>query len=126
MERLAFTIRGNPLDPNGNAIPYTRTTQRAKYSPRYERYRDWKDYVVAAFYRETGKKQTTLRGKPIAGVPRASLSVAIAFKGEAHADPDNVVKGIADALFDSDKEVDVHTTHTCKQQQGLVSVIIEI
>ena len=100
---LKFTIQGNHEDINGNALPYTRTTQRAKYSAKYARYTHWKHYVQQCF-----ETYTAIACNPyqLLEVPvKAYLHSRIYFANKKHADPDNVQKGIEDALFKDDKYV---------------------
>ena len=100
---LHFEIKGNHLDDKGNALPYTRTTQRAKYSAKYARYQGWKDYVRMCFEEYTG---IACNPYQMLEVPvKAYLHTRIYFANKKHADPDNVQKGIEDAIFKNDKYV---------------------
>lgn len=123
---IQFTIYGNQEDPvNGNPIPYTRTTQGSHWNARSLRYNAWKSYVVAKYLdtiehwkepinkADYGDAHDVLERKPIK-LTRGRVSVTIFFSDERHPDPDNTVKGILDALFQSDKHIDVETTHYCK------------
>jgi lambda repressor-like predicted transcriptional regulator len=79
--------------------PYVRTTQRGKWSPRYQKYTSWK----------TGIRLIA----NIAGVPselqRGSnyrVSVVLAWKRGARADIDNAgIKNVLDALWSQDRRV---------------------
>lgn len=55
---------------------------------------------------------------------RVLLKCRIRFKGERHADPSNIVKGVEDAIFVDDKHVDVQTRSSCGHEKG--SVLVEI
>jgi len=116
-------IEGNQDDCEGNPIPYHRTTQRGTWDKAARRYAAWKEFVQFKFAKEYGVADL---GKPIQGSPRGKIHVGITFKGENHGDPDNIVKGILDALFKNDKEMDVETTHRCAEKRGSVKVRIEI
>lgn len=141
MKTVCFTIEGNSAGIGENPIPYTRTTQRQKYSDRYKRYTEWKTFVVARYLDVTfpakraikredfGDVHDLLERKPIKAGVRASVMINIFFAHSkngkcTHADPDNVVKGIVDALFMDDKHVDVETHHTCARQMPKVEVQI--
>lgn len=91
---VSFVIKGNHEDPNGNAVPYQRMTQRSKYKdPAALRYLCWKIYVLQAW-------QTQVRQPfPCEADGYYRLDVVCFFLGERHADPENVRKGIQDALF---------------------------
>lgn len=123
-----FTIYGNHEDPEGNPLGYTRTTQGARFNARYRRYVEWKQYVVAAFLRGAVcmPKTNQLNRHPIGGMPKARVTISISFKSEVHSDPDNIVKGIIDSLFENDKHVDVSTKHFCGQPRGEVNVVVAL
>lgn len=137
MKTIRFTVYGNQEDPRaGNPIPYTRTTQGQKWSPRYQRYTAWKTYVVAAYLDAAfpntriprdafGDAHDLLEKKPIKSKVRARINANIHFGKENHCDPDNVVKGLCDALFIDDKHVDVHTDHDCKNAQPHIEIEIQ-
>jgi hypothetical protein len=91
---VSFVICGNHEDPKGNAVPYTRMTQRSKHvDPAALRYEAWKLHVVQCFTMQTRQ------GFPCDGDGHYRLDVKCFFLGENHADPENVRKGIQDALF---------------------------
>lgn len=127
---LRFTITGNQENAAGNPIPYHRTTQRAKFTPAHQRYLAWKDHVRGAFQKSADMPKD-YEGREmvydkLGGRPSGRVSAMILFGGENHADPDNVIKGILDALFDDDKEIDVETWHTCGNADPRVEVTIEL
>lgn len=140
MKTVSFTIAGGPAGLQENPIPYTRTTQRAKFSPRYLRYQEWKTFVVAKYLDVTfpktqikredfGEMHDLLEKKPIKKGVRARVMLNIHFAHSTngkctHADPDNVGKGIIDALFMDDQHVDIDTHHDCKKQRPSVEVQI--
>lgn len=112
---IKFTITGNPFDPKGNPIPYTRTTQGTKHTPRYQRYVQWVSYVQNQFCNNnpdaTGMGKYTLNlfrhKKPILLAPSiiARVDLKISWANKKGGDGDNVLKGILDALFVQDKWV---------------------
>jgi Holliday junction resolvase RusA-like endonuclease len=127
---LRFTIVGNQEDRRGNPIPYFRTTQGSSWNKPSQRYAAWKDYVrlqldlqeveIPKMYRSH-----PLEIKPFNKLVRGRTTATVFFRNEAHADPDNIVKGINDALFINDKHIDVHTDHECRDGNPRVEVVIE-
>jgi len=120
---IEFTLVGNQEDKFGNPIPYHRQTQRSSfYNPSARRYHDWKDFARQEYWLHICKKisDQKLFNKDF----RGKGAFTIGFKGENHADPDNIAKGIPDALFENDKHVDIAISHTCKNKQG--KLIIKI
>lgn len=118
-----FTIWGNQEEPEGNPIPYQRLTQRGVWIAKAKRYHAWCDYVRASFHRVYPQ---TKMGKPFQDKEHGKLTATIIFRGEKHADPDNCVKGLLDALFDDDKHIDVETKHVCRKEAGSIQIVIEI
>lgn len=110
---LQFVIRGNPTSDGGNPIPYTRSTQRGQFKPNVVKYNAWKHQVSGAFYREFGLIPKDQGGAdPYSGKClesskklRCRMDIVIHWNSDHHGDPDNVWKGIADALFANDKYV---------------------
>jgi hypothetical protein len=91
---VSFVIKGNHEDPNGNAVPYERMTQRSKRTDsRALRYQAWKVYMLQCF------TEQTRHGFPCEPNGGYRLDVKCYFVGEGHADPENVRKGIQDAMF---------------------------
>jgi hypothetical protein len=96
---VTFSIDGNQADPNGNPIPYERQTQRGSFArPQARRYHKWKDYVRFCWVQQIGKRLPQIPNG------RYRLDCTVFFKKAAtgtcqHADPENVRKGIQDALF---------------------------
>lgn len=115
MKTIKFTIKGNQENPNGNPIPYLRTTQASQWTDKAVRYQEWKGYVVGAYIkalekiekkeRQAFEKYTDLtKLKPIKNTgEKIHMQLQITWMNKAHADCDNVFKGIADALFTNDK-----------------------
>lgn len=143
---INFIILGNHEDPAGNPVPYTRVVGRALWTPNARRYAAWKEYVVRCFF-----KKQNLAGMPIvidsthgsnylalmkkrASHPiildknqKARMDLKIFWKNGAHADPDNVFKGIADSLFKNDKNLDgSFSSELAGQGEGRVEVKINI
>lgn len=123
---MTFTIVGNQEDERGNPIPYHRATQRGRFNKGQRRYYAWKDHVRASFAQSWDRSiPLTLDGK-IPGTPVGKVTAEICFGSETHADPDNVVKGILDALFQNDKHVDVETKHSCRHDEPRVLVNVTL
>lgn len=126
---IYFVVTGNQEDPEGNPIPYFRTTQGSSWNKPSQRYNAWKDYVASHLVHAKSLldeyRSHPLDKKPIRKGIHAKVTALIHFKGENHADPDNIVKGINDALFMDDKHVDVTTWHTCGVLDPRVEVKIE-
>lgn len=99
---MNFTVYGNQEDRKGNPIGYHRTTQGSYWNAGSKKYTQWKHYVVKAFCEATGRQSIE---KPIEGKVKQYLHTFIYFKDRKHGDPDNIQKGIADALFQNDKYV---------------------
>lgn len=119
---MKFIIKGNQENPLGNPIGYTRTTQGSKWSPNYARYCAWKEYVVAAFDRAANT--ATWEGKPIKSKEKMYLHTFMFFANKKHPDPDNVAKGVADALFQNDKLVAGSYDFSFDKDNPRVEVII--
>lgn len=132
---LAFTVFGNQEDPKGNPVPYTRMTRGSKWNERAQKYLEWKERVIAAYEKQVKTDnalltRTTYRSKPIKlhDKQRAQVWVFIEWKDGTHADGDNVLKGILDALFVNDKQVTEGHFYSqmSRDRQGSVRVVIEI
>lgn len=123
--RHQFSIFGSSDDPVGNPQPYYRTTQRSKWSdPGAMRYADWQEHVRATFLKECGDWCDTK--KPIdLGKRNGWMKLIVYFKDDKHGDPDNIFKGIADALFINDKNLYGTIIPGGKRKEGgLVEVTI--
>lgn len=122
---LKFTIKGNQENPKGNPIPYYRQTQRSSFFNKgAKRYHEWKDYVrdiafgstkdhivitpkvhrlgIAVAIDTSHSNRTSIQ---LTGERKLYMNLKIYFANKAHADSDNIFKGVADALFDNDKYV---------------------
>lgn len=107
---IEFIIEGNQEDPQGNPIGYHRTTQGSYWNEASKRYNAWKNYVVKIYsmnFPSSMSLKAQLAGKPIEleKYQKAYLHTLIYYANDARPDPDNVQKGIADALFLNDKNV---------------------
>jgi hypothetical protein len=114
---VEFTIWGNHLDRQGNAVPYTRTTQRGKWvKPAAKRYFAWQDYVRRAFQNAVVKaglwtqdmaRLMISKNRYLTSTKfdRWFLNVKSCFTDFTHGDPINITKGIEDALFLNDRYV---------------------
>ena len=93
---IKFIVHGQP-------VPYKRTTQAAKFCPKYKVYQEYKDRVVASFLDQCKgdwgypKPLTTVKGV------KTRVDIVIYFKNYAHGDGDNCYKAILDSLFANDK-----------------------
>lgn len=121
-----FTISGNQENALANPIPYHRTTQNSLWSKGAKRYSAWKQYVQKCFENQNNLKATT--GKPIKLTKEitATMDIAIEWASDAHADCDNIFKGIADALFDNDKYVTHGSFESCKSKNKHGKVYVQI
>jgi len=116
--QIHFILNGNQEDPLGNPIPYVRSTRDALWRAEGKRYAAWKHYVRAAYLAAAASKgflsAQEIMHLNVAGVKpitlergqRARMDLTIYWKNGAHGDPDNIWKGIADALFKNDRNVD--------------------
>lgn len=117
MKSIEFTIHGNQELDYGNPIPYMRSTQGGQWKPNVRRYNAWKQHVRGCFLAKCVDEKLINHeefkhllyihdsGKPIIyhQKMRCEMHIMIHFKNHAHADSDNIFKGIADALFENDK-----------------------
>ena len=139
---ISFSIPGNHKDPSGNAFPYHRTTQGMKRSEEHRKYEAWKEYVRDMFHGAVMPPailQLIARNKITGAKPITSemfsqcvLSLEIFFvhtkNGKCdHGDPDNIGKGIADALFANDQHVLTQIKSLrCGSERGEVRVRITL
>ena len=123
---IQFTIKGNQEDIEGNPLPYIRVVGRALWLPNAKKYHAWKEYVRSIFFRyypefssaDTHPLTTKISNKGI-------MAIKIYWAHGVHADPDNVFKGIADALFKNDKFLDgAFESHYAPDGKGKVEVEI--
>jgi Holliday junction resolvase RusA-like endonuclease len=124
-KKIEFSFEGNHVNKAGNPLGYTRTTTNSKWSPEYQKYQNYKLFVVEQYWK-TVEGRMRLHKPFIDGIPRGRVTVTIEFMGERHADPDNVGKAILDALFENDKEMDLTTNHTCGHEAAKVTITIDI
>jgi len=125
---IQFTIKGNSEDLEGNPVPYVRVVGRALWLPHAKKYHAWKEYVRSIFYRnypEFSSEQAQPLTTKIS--ERARMSITIYWVNGVHADPDNVFKGLADALFKQDKFLDgSFESHYASDGKGRVEVEITL
>jgi Holliday junction resolvase RusA-like endonuclease len=134
-----FVIEGNQEKKHGNPMPYFRRTQGSLWSKGAQRYAAWVQYVRRECYMQTtlrekwempsGRSKQFRYAHPFELLPmqKARMDIVIYFADEAHADPDNIFKGLADALFKNDKHL-VHSTDYVHdpERNGRVAVNITI
>ena len=105
---ITFTIKGNQEDIEGNPLPYVRVVGRALWLPGAKKYHAWKEYVRSVFYRNYPEFSSVDQVQPLTTKisERAYMAIRIHWVNGVHADPDNVFKGLADAIFKNDKFLD--------------------
>lgn len=114
MKKISFVITGNQDDIYGNPVPYVRVVKRALWLPEAKRYNAWKSFVRRIFYKgspeylmRAGESLLTdLQPFTTSTAEKARMDVRIYWRNGIHGDPDNIFKGIADALFKNDKFLD--------------------
>lgn len=121
---ITFMIAGNHTDRDGNPVPYTRSTREALWRSDGKRYAAWKEYVQQIFNvefsnhcisnpddRHTTKhwgdmlRRGNLKPIELRYEQTARMDINIWWANCKHGDPDNIWKGIADALFVQDKHL---------------------
>lgn len=106
--RITFTVYGNHENPCGNPIPFQRALKQHMRGASV-RYLEWQSYVRAGMFDWAEKNMYHIRqlGHPILleHNQRARMDIVIYWASNAHGDPDNVWKGIADSLFKDDKNL---------------------
>lgn len=130
---IEFVVEGNQEDPTGNPIGYHRTTQGSYWNEGSKRYAAWKYYVVKIYsmnFESSLSMKAQLAGKPIElkKGQKAYLHTYTHYANNARPDPDNVQKGIADALFIDDKNVaGSYDFEISKERKGkvLIKIIIQ-
>jgi len=114
IKKLSFVIKGNQDDWHGNPIPYTRVVKRALWLPEAKKYNAWKSYARRSFYgeypaylmRAGNTLLTDLQPFKTSAASKARMDIRIFWMNGIHGDPDNIFKGLADALFKNDKFLD--------------------
>lgn len=110
MTTFKFTILGNHEKPDGNPCPYVRVVGNALWLPHARRYAEWKKYVRKIFYESYPKmmlgRQENEKPLGTTDEERTRMDIKIFFVNRVHADEDNIFKGIADSLFENDKNLD--------------------
>ncbi len=135
MKKITFLIKGNQDDWHGNPVPYVRVVKRALWLPQARRYNAWKSYVRRSFYGDypeylmsAGKNLlTNILPLTTNSADRARMDIRIYWRNGIHGDPDNIFKGIADALFTNDKFLDgSFETHYSPDGKGRVEIDITL
>lgn len=129
MNTFNFTIHGNHESATGNPCPYFRVTGKALWLPGAKRYNAWKQHVRSIFYGAYPKLLfgRRLDERPLGTSPetKTRMDIKIFWANKLHADEDNIFKGIADALFENDKNLDgSFEAHYSPDKKGRVEVII--
>jgi len=139
MALIAFTIEGNGVEPDGNALPKIRKTRGQSWTEPVQRYIKWKRYVQLTYakyleehatkpiYNEAARRIIQNK-KPIAGIAEASMGIEIYWHDERHGDPEGIFGSIADALFENDKHlaIDYVRFHHPEDKKGKVNIKINI
>ena len=139
MNKWTFTIYGRGLGRElENPMGYHRTTVKSKWDPKHREYENWKSYVRGVFekaFPDFEMQRIPIRGKYYnyawsgKGLhidDRFILRTWIYFVNDVRPDSGNVTKGIADALFDSDKQVLEQTMfYGYDKGEPRVTVVIE-
>lgn len=145
IKELRFLVQGNQEDKKGNPMGYFRTTQNSFWTKGAKRYANWKDYVRKEFAkipnlepRFKGEKTYLIGKKNIVKVPyltplfldkneSAEIDLKVYVKGNKHADADNILKGVLDALFFNDKRVYKQTVELIPEEPvGKIEATIKI
>jgi hypothetical protein len=135
IQKLSFVIKGNQDDWHGNPIPYTRVVKRALWLPEAKRYNAWKSYARRSFYgeypaylmRAGNTMLTELQPFKTTAASKARMDVRIYWMNGIHGDPDNIFKGLADALFKNDKFLDgSFESHYSPDGKGRVEIDITL
>lgn len=123
----SFFLPGNQDDPQGNPIPYTRTTRWAKrIDTGAIRYGRWKKHVVQHAW-AIGRLKVAELDKNKAY--RLDVECFVKLDPDNHADPENIRKGVQDAIFEHTG--DQHVVGECSFQHvvkdpGIVVTVSEI
>ncbi len=135
MKKITFVINGNQDDIYGNPIPYMRVVKRALWLPEARRYNAWKSFVRRTFYKDypeylmraANTMLTELQPFTTNSGEKARMDIRIYWRNGLHGDPDNIFKGIADALFKNDKFLDgSFETHYSPEGKGKVEIDITL
>ena len=97
--KLQFTVTCKPYYKN--PIGYTRTTQKMKFSDKYKKYSEWKDYVWMFCWDEAGRDKEIIEFNDNC---KKKVKIEIYFSDKKHPDPDNVFKALVDSLTDTKYE----------------------
>lgn len=118
-EYIQFTIHHYT-----NPVPYKRTTQKQKFKDLdYKTYIDWKNTVVIEFINLFKKYPHQILEKN----RKYYVDIMVYFKDKKHGDPDNIAKGINDAIFQkplNDKYIAGSYDFDYDKQDPRVEVII--
>lgn len=142
----SFTVYGNHKDKNGNPLPCPRLTHQGRFSKKAVEYNLWRDHVRTAFFDAIEYLQQdiprlkimkdiflrlSLNEPPISEYKTAHIKLNISFVNKKsgkypHPDPDNVLKGVLDALFVNDNRVSFEVYFTEYNARGSIAVKMEI
>jgi len=130
MTVYSFLVHGNHEDVTGNPVPFQRVIKQ-KMRASAARYLMWQQYVRACFYDYANKNGIRILGMKhpieLAKGQRCMMLILIGWANGHHGDTDNVWKGIADALFVNDKDIDVFAAGIASNmKRGYVHIRIVI
>ena len=132
-----INITGNPTDISGSALPKVKLTRNQQWTPRAQKYAEWKSFLLKHFLDQTKKhearsmieRNTILYGKPLVTSRdvRGVMDIDILWKDERHGDAENVFGSIADAFFKQDKYLDgSFKSNLSKDKTGSVKIRIKL
>lgn len=140
MTKLQFTIHGNQDDHDGNPLGYKRMLKQHMRADSVK-YLEWCNYVRNQFHVQTRhgiKRVLSIKEQLSENPPKpltssrdspAKMDIMIMLANDIRPDPDNIFKGIADALFENDKYVMDGSFKTVynpeKKGQVLVTITVE-
>lgn len=114
MRIIRFTIKGNGIEPDGQALPKAKLTRGQQWTEKAQRYVKWKQHVVDAYLREVREDilynfaviYLAQKNKPIGDYGlKAHIEIVAHYKNRKHPDTENVLGSIADALFVNDSHL---------------------
>jgi hypothetical protein len=122
-----------------NPLPKLKMTGNQSWTKQAKRYVAYRHHVQALFLKSLSTSDSAFNRSCVQNIAlgyrpivlektRAKLEIFFLWKGETHADPENALGAIADALFDDDKHVEVHADfdHAPKGAGSLAQVTITL
>lgn len=111
---ISFDVVGTHRGPECNPKPKIRKTFRQRWTPEVLEYIQWKEHIIASFWRAFeshsdrydhlfGSVLSRLAKPVVTARQRCRMDIVIYWRGHSHGDPENIFGSIADALFSNDK-----------------------